>query len=425
MKATDATTYRSLMSNISQISDTLNNLRLQSATGKKLTTASDQPTSVRPVIQNRSQTASTDRYIEVSETALDKVDTMDSQFASMEDLLVRAKEIAIAANNASVSDADKLSYASEVASLKEELLSAANAQYNGQYLFAGFSDDAVPFSSDSNSINGVAYQGDSRTQELEIGPGSRVSVNQTGSSVFLGLEDTNGDGYLQPAGIDLFEMLNSLELSLSGQDGEILDASGTALPDSAYLNGDPTTETPILLDASGSPVLDSGGNQIPLMHNGEPIRLTQQVDVSGNPVVDSVTGKPVYLHSDGTLADVDASGDPIFYDAMGDPQSLLDSSGEPVQLTQVPSLDDLMTTLETGAEQVRMSRAETGNTGTRLELAISHLEEVKLDLQESLSRYEDADLLEVYTEMTKQESALEAALTVTGRMSQMSSLDYL
>ncbi len=425
MKATDATTYRSLMGNINRVSDRLNDLRLQSATGKKLNTASDQPSAVRPVILNRSQISSSDRYIEVSKKALDRTDAMDSHFAEMEDLLVRAKEIGIAANNATVSQSDRALYANEVAQLKEELFSTANAQVNGQFLFAGFEDDAAPFTSDPSSINSVAYQGDSRSMELEIGPGSRVDVNRSGTSLFLGMEDANGDGKLQPAGVDLFEMLTNLERSLRGQDGQVLDAAGNSLPASAYLNGDPATETPILLDGGGLPVLDSGGNQIPLMHNGEPIRLSQQLDTAGNPVFDIATGKPVYLHRDGTPAAVDGAGDPIFLDAMGDPQSLLDAGGNPAQLTRVPTLDDLLTTLDEGAEQVRYQRSETGNIGRRLDLAVGHLEDIKLDLQESLSRYEEVDLLEVITEMTKQEQAMEAALSVTGRISQLSILDYL
>ena len=148
MKATDATTYRSLMGNINRVSDRLNDLRLQSATGKKLTTASDQPSAVRPVLLNRSQITSSDRYIEASNKALDRVDAMDSHFAQMEDLLVRAKEITLAANNASVSQADRESYANAVAQLKEELFTTANAEVGGRYLFAGFSDDAAPFADD-------------------------------------------------------------------------------------------------------------------------------------------------------------------------------------------------------------------------------------------------------------------------------------
>jgi flagellar hook-associated protein 3 FlgL len=421
MKATTATTYRSLLGNINRVSDRLNDLRLQSATGKKMTTASDQPTAVRPVLLNRSQMASSARQIEASQKALDRVDTMDSHFSSMEDLLQRAKEIALAANNSSVSQADRNSYANEVVQLKAQLLTTANAQVGGQYLFAGFADDAAPFASNPTSINSVAYQGDSRDMELEIGPNARVTVNHTGSSLFLGQEDTDGDGKLETTGVDLFEMLSNLERALRGQSGQILDATG-----SVYPGVDAVTQAPILLDEFGDPVLDTDLNPIPLLHNGEPIRLSPQLDTSGNPVLDSLTGKPVYLHADGTPAIVDAAGDPIFYDDLDfAPHSLLDAAGNPIQLAKVPTLDALLDTIDAGAEQLRYQRSASGHVGTRLEAAISHLQDVQLDLTESLSNYEDADLLAVFTEMTKQESALEAALNVTGRISQLSILDYL
>ena len=49
----------------------------------------------------------------------------------------------------------------------------------------------------------------------------------------------------------------------------------------------------------------------------------------------------------------------------------------------------------------------------------------KIDLKAILSRYEDADAIEVFNDIVQQESAFQAALSVTGRVSQLSILDYL
>jgi flagellar hook-associated protein 3 FlgL len=54
-----------------------------------------------------------------------------------------------------------------------------------------------------------------------------------------------------------------------------------------------------------------------------------------------------------------------------------------------------------------------------------HQEQVKIDLQQILSRYEDADALESFTEITKQETAYQAALSITGKVSKLSILDYI
>ena len=54
-----------------------------------------------------------------------------------------------------------------------------------------------------------------------------------------------------------------------------------------------------------------------------------------------------------------------------------------------------------------------------------HLQDMQITLQETLSRYEDVDIIEAITNMTQQENALEAALQVTAQVSRLSILDYL
>jgi flagellar hook-associated protein 3 FlgL len=53
------------------------------------------------------------------------------------------------------------------------------------------------------------------------------------------------------------------------------------------------------------------------------------------------------------------------------------------------------------------------------------MEDVRIDMQAMLSRYEDADLVETITNMTMQETAFKAALDITSRVSRLSILDYM
>jgi flagellar hook-associated protein 3 FlgL len=66
-----------------------------------------------------------------------------------------------------------------------------------------------------------------------------------------------------------------------------------------------------------------------------------------------------------------------------------------------------------------------GNNAQRVEAAMGHLEEVKIDLKMILSRYEDADIIETLTSLSQQETAFEAALNVTAKVSKLSILNYL
>ena len=84
-----------------------------------------------------------------------------------------------------------------------------------------------------------------------------------------------------------------------------------------------------------------------------------------------------------------------------------------------------LTTLEQAAEQVRGARSEMGNINSYLGDVESLTEEIKLQMTERLSNYEDTDLVEVMTNITMAEQSYEAALNVSARLSQLSILDYM
>ena len=85
----------------------------------------------------------------------------------------------------------------------------------------------------------------------------------------------------------------------------------------------------------------------------------------------------------------------------------------------------MMLTLEDAADQVRSARGRMGNNAHRIETSKEHLEGVKVDLKQILSRYEDVDLIDVITEITQTETAFQAALNVTGKVGKLSILDYM
>ena len=80
--------------------------------------------------------------------------------------------------------------------------------------------------------------------------------------------------------------------------------------------------------------------------------------------------------------------------------------------------------LDIAADQNRRLRSQLGNRASRVETAMTHQEDVLIDLDQILSRYQDADAIETFAEITKQETAFQAALSITAKVSQISILDY-
>ncbi len=333
MKVTENSTYRLMNTNLNRITNNLQDLRNQGATGLKLNEPSDDPSSIRPVLTTRTQIRHTERYLETMGVTLDKMQATDGHLEHVENIMQRAKEIGINAVNGAMSDSDLQTLADEVAYLREEMLDAANAMVDGKYLFAGYSEDTKPFVAnpayDATLYNPAdsttwpyLYQGDANPTELEITPGELLQVNLTGNNLFLGVADGNWVDGATPAlnqpeagRVDLFSVLTRLEEAI--RDGNVDDPAG------------------------------AGG---------------------------------------GIQANID--------------------------------------NLEIAADQERRQRSRLGNRATRVEAAISHQETVLVDLQQILSRYQDADAIATFNDIVKQETAFQAALNVTSRVSKISILDY-
>jgi flagellar hook-associated protein 3 FlgL len=87
-------------------------------------------------------------------------------------------------------------------------------------------------------------------------------------------------------------------------------------------------------------------------------------------------------------------------------------------------LQQQMSNLETAADQSRRLRSQLGNKASWVDTAISDQQDMLVNLTQILSRYQDADSIATYAEITKQETAYQAALSITSKVSKISILDY-
>lgn len=81
--------------------------------------------------------------------------------------------------------------------------------------------------------------------------------------------------------------------------------------------------------------------------------------------------------------------------------------------------------LEKAAEQARRLRGQMGNKALRIEKASEQLSEASIEFKQIISSHEEADILDVYSRLVQQETAFEAALNVSARVSKLSILDFM
>ncbi|CAI8737990.1 flagellar hook-associated protein 3 FlgL [Pseudomonas sp. IT-P258] len=149
----------------------------------RVNTAADDPVGASRLLQLGQQASMLDQYKTNTSTIKATLGQAESVMTSINNVLQRAKELAIGANNASYTDADRQANASELGQIEAQLLSLMNSQdENGKYIFAGSKGNTVPFT--HNSDGTYSYNGDQVTLDLPVGDGMSMASNITGWDVF-------------------------------------------------------------------------------------------------------------------------------------------------------------------------------------------------------------------------------------------------
>ena len=419
MRATQTTTYRSLQAFLDRTSDKLASLQLQAATGKRINRPSDDPTAISPMLSARTQIQTSDRYIETIATGLDRINNADGYIDGLENTMVRMKEINIATINGSLSDVDMKTFADEVHQLRASLIDSANAQIDGKYLFSGFAEKTEPFTLNpaydpalydeaDRTTYPVLYNGDSGQVEYEIAPNELIKVNALGNEFMMG--DFNHNGVVDSGAQDVFVLITQLEEALRA--GTQPTIANITVP---YSAGPPVVAQEQAIDLSNTSV--APGRSLTLTIAGAEHVFTNNTGatLANNLLAAAMAGMAIPNYA---LANV-APATLTFAQTPGNEADI-----DPISLTN-NTLMELLGPFEKGADQIRAQRSFGGNVGKRLETASSHMEQIKIDMEEFRSRYEDADILKTITEMEKQQMSFEAALSVTGKVSELSILNYI
>lgn len=149
----------------------------------RVNTAADDPVGASRLLQLGQQASMLDQYAANTNTIKATLGQAESVLDSINNVLQRAKELAIGANNAAYTDADRQANASELGQIEEQLLSLMNTKdENGKYIFAGSKGDVAPFS--RNSDGTYSYNGDQSTLNLPVGDNMSMATNSTGWELF-------------------------------------------------------------------------------------------------------------------------------------------------------------------------------------------------------------------------------------------------
>jgi flagellar hook-associated protein 3 FlgL len=377
-------------------------LQNQIATGRRVSTPADDPiASVHIMELERSQVES-EQFGKNSALIQNRLKLEENALADAGTILARVRELVVqASNSATLTDADRRSIATELASRKAELQDLANRQDgNGEYLFSGFATTTKPFTTVGN-LDGVVYQGDQGSRRIQVSPTQFIADSHSGFSVFMNIPEANG----------VFATAVGPANAGSGTIGV-----GSVVDRNAWQPGTYTltftSPTDWVIRDAADPLTDL---QTGTYTSGAAIDFNGvRFEISGEPA----TGDTFTIRESATK-DIFSTLDDLI-DALRLPR---DSAADAARSTTV--LESTLQQLDQASEHFLSIRAEIGARLSSLDAAEAAREARKVDIESALSELRDLDYAEAITKMNQRLIGLQAAQMSYTQISQLSLFNYL
>ncbi len=408
MRISENIKFSTIVDNMFKSQDSYNKLAEKIASLKEINRPSDDPIGMNRVLNLRESRASVEQYTRNMDGCESWLTITESKLSAAGDLLIKAREVAVAQSTATASAEMRNAEAGTVQQLIDEMLALANSKYEGRYLFSGAKTGEEPFSSSVGSAAiGTAAAADGNTFDGDVTSSGTYtgSVNKT-----YVVKITDWDNVTETATYD------------------VSDDGGTS-----WIS---TGKTFILPDGGS---VDTGAGDI-----GDGIVLT--FDDTGAADPELADGDIFYVHAlaagyyngNGEEMSVNIGEGTSFAYSISGEAAFTDKGEGSVEIFEV--LNELKTALENNdpdgiascldglkdaSDQISKNISRCGARMNRLEIAKNNMADMEMDLTGLISKVEDADISEIITKLAMKEIVLKASYSVASRIGNLTILDFL
>jgi flagellar hook-associated protein 3 FlgL len=189
-----------LAASLNQSQATVQQLSQQLSSGLRVNSLHEDPIAAGQNVMLLNQIKQDDTFTQSASQVTGKLQVADSALGSVVSQLTKAISLATSANNGTRSANDVKAIASQIAGIRDEIMTLANTSYQGQYIFAGTQTTTSPFSTSAATSPAVtSYNGDTNVIYLKMPNGQQIQMNVPGSQIFQGAGSN-----------DVFAALNNL-----------------------------------------------------------------------------------------------------------------------------------------------------------------------------------------------------------------------
>ena len=171
IRVTGLMTDRSLMANHDRATENLYEAERQVSSGKRADTPGDAPEAVSEVLRINRSLAVTGQIIQNAREGASRISLMESILTQIDNVMIRAKGLAIRQANGTMDAEDRRIAAEEAARLLEQTVALANTRGGEQYLFGGTNISIPPFllGDPKKEPFVVSYKGNHRSSTIQQG----------------------------------------------------------------------------------------------------------------------------------------------------------------------------------------------------------------------------------------------------------------
>jgi flagellar hook-associated protein 3 FlgL len=356
----------------------------QVASGKRFTTAAQDPVGAVQAMSLTREIAVTEQYQGNAEAVRASQSAQENTLADATELLHTVRELMVQANSDTLSDTDRQTLSLSLDQKVDELLGFANTRDGaGEYLFSGFQSGTRPFSRDGQGR--ITYQGDQGQRMLGIGPGVTAAMTDSGADVFQRTREGNGTF------VTAANATNSGSGSISA--GQVTGTWAAGSYSLAFTQA--AADQPITYEVrDGADTLVTDGDYAA----GASIKFNgAEVTVTGTPAAgDSFSIEPAGYRD-------------IFAVIQGAAQALGAADGSAARAQRHTALNRGLAELDGALDHVLLQRTRVGSRLNLVESQTLANDAFKLAATETLSTVQDLDYAEATTRLQTQMLVLEAA----------------
>ncbi|MFZ0481880.1 MAG: flagellar hook-associated protein FlgL [Desulfobacterales bacterium] len=178
MRVANRYIFESVKYNLGSISEELSKANEIATTGKRINNLSDDPVGLTQSLTIQSDLAGIEQMGRNIDYGNSWLSASESALTSVQNILSDTKALCVQMANGTMGADQRSAAAENVQNNLDEIVSLANTNVAGNYIFSGSKTDTIPFDQNGN------YSGDSNAFSIKISKNSTIEIGSAGDAVF-------------------------------------------------------------------------------------------------------------------------------------------------------------------------------------------------------------------------------------------------